>query len=288
MQPSSYNPYLGDQQATEDLQSILTQEEFKSYRAILSRQHEKLEQLAIEIMKSPKPTLVENVGYPNAYVGRLVEAIHELFMYLRTAKCFADTEPRAVAGRIWTRLLKDTETFLSIYRRRYNLVPGRSWMHSEEELTAQGLRTWAAAFCKSAIEIALSNAFKEISNRDGVVSERPIENCVEPSADSVISRILDGSARDTGESTKKVVHTPQTRAEAARRLKMVVDYIEEVFKKTGKIINLTDIWKATRYESRTEFDRWKNCFYERHGRKTNGSANDTFTKLLLLEKPHLR
>jgi hypothetical protein len=60
-------------------------------------------------------------------------------------------------------------------------------------------------------------------------------------------------------------------------------YIEEVFKRTGKRITRTDIWKSARYKSRTEFERWERNDLD-HPNKT---AHERFTRILA-EKPHLK
>jgi len=66
------------------------------------------------------------------------------------------------------------------------------------------------------------------------------------------------------------------------RRRAVDAYIEEVFKRTGKRITRTDIWKSARYKSRTEFERW-----ERDDRRATKAANERFTGILK-EKPHLK
>lgn len=66
------------------------------------------------------------------------------------------------------------------------------------------------------------------------------------------------------------------------RRKAVDAYIEEIFSRTGKWITRTDIWKAARYKSRTEFERW-----ERNDRRATRTAHDRFTRILS-EKPHLK
>jgi hypothetical protein len=79
-------------------------------------------------------------------------------------------------------------------------------------------------------------------------------------------------------------------AEGLRDRERLVDaYIDEVFQKTGKtkMISGADIWKAAGDKDRTEFERWKNHYYERHGKKTNQAAHDRFIRVLR-EKPHLK
>ena len=63
-------------------------------------------------------------------------------------------------------------------------------------------------------------------------------------------------------------------------------YIEEVFKKTGKRITRTAIWKKAGDKSRAEFERWESFWYEKRNRKPNQAANQRFTQILI-EKPHL-
>ena len=63
----------------------------------------------------------------------------------------------------------------------------------------------------------------------------------------------------------------------------VDSYIEEVFRRTGRRITRTEIWKSARYKSRTEFERW-----ERNDPKNpNKTAHERFTRILR-EKPHLK
>jgi len=66
------------------------------------------------------------------------------------------------------------------------------------------------------------------------------------------------------------------------RRKAIDDYINEVSSLTGKLITRTDIWKAARYKTRTEFERW-----QRKDRRATKAAHDRFTRILA-EKPHLR
>jgi len=68
----------------------------------------------------------------------------------------------------------------------------------------------------------------------------------------------------------------------ADRRAAVDAYIGEVFRRTGKRITRTDIWRSARYKSRTEFERW-----ERQDRRATKAADERFTRILA-EKPHLR
>jgi hypothetical protein len=76
-------------------------------------------------------------------------------------------------------------------------------------------------------------------------------------------------------------------ADRVDRRALVDAYIEEVFRKVGKRITRTDIWKSAKYKSRTEFERWERYWYERRGLKPNRAANERFTQILT-EKPHLK
>ena len=73
-------------------------------------------------------------------------------------------------------------------------------------------------------------------------------------------------------------------ADSATDRRAAVDaYIDEVFKKTGKRITRTDIWKAARYKSRTEFERWE----RKDSKRPNKTAHQHFTRILS-DKPHLK
>jgi hypothetical protein len=60
-------------------------------------------------------------------------------------------------------------------------------------------------------------------------------------------------------------------------------YIKEVQDLTGKRIIKADIWRSARYETRSEFERW-----ERNDRRATKTAHHRFSRLLLVDKPHLR
>jgi hypothetical protein len=72
--------------------------------------------------------------------------------------------------------------------------------------------------------------------------------------------------------------------EAATRRRMVNAYIDEVLAKTGKRITRTAIWKRAGYQRRTEFERWE----RNDAKRSNKAANERFTRLLLVDKPHLK
>jgi hypothetical protein len=70
--------------------------------------------------------------------------------------------------------------------------------------------------------------------------------------------------------------------DASGRRAAINAYIDEVFEKTGRRITRTDIWKAARYRSRTEFERW-----QRNAKNPNKVAGERFAHILI-EKPHLK
>jgi hypothetical protein len=61
----------------------------------------------------------------------------------------------------------------------------------------------------------------------------------------------------------------------------VQNYLDEVFRKTGQRITMTDIWKKAGYKSRTEFERW----IKRDPRATSAAHRNM--SRVLTEKPHL-
>jgi hypothetical protein len=83
-------------------------------------------------------------------------------------------------------------------------------------------------------------------------------------------------------------HTPPNKVPgddslgATRRAK-VDAYIDEVFRAAGKRITRTDFWRAARYATRTEFERWERD----DPKKRNRTADQRFTQILA-EKPHLK
>jgi hypothetical protein len=85
-----------------------------------------------------------------------------------------------------------------------------------------------------------------------------------------------------GGKAKTLRAQPEEDPVAAERRRAVDDYIAEVLKKTGKRITRTDFWKAARYKTRTEFERW-----QRNDPRTTRTANERFIRLLR-EKPHLK
>jgi hypothetical protein len=80
--------------------------------------------------------------------------------------------------------------------------------------------------------------------------------------------------------------SPASSVDTDRR-EIVDAYIEEVLAKTGRRITGTEIWKRAGDKTRTEFERWESCWYERRGKKGNKAADDRFRRLLLKDKPHL-
>jgi hypothetical protein len=73
-------------------------------------------------------------------------------------------------------------------------------------------------------------------------------------------------------------------SKAADRRSMVNAYIEEVRIKTGKRIARKEIWTKAGYNSRTEFERWE----RKDSNHPNKTADEIFTRLLSVEKPHLK
>ena len=65
---------------------------------------------------------------------------------------------------------------------------------------------------------------------------------------------------------------------------MVKAYIEEVRVKKSKRITRKDIWTAAGYQTRTEFERWE----RQDPKNPNQAANKIFTRILCVEKPHLK
>jgi hypothetical protein len=82
--------------------------------------------------------------------------------------------------------------------------------------------------------------------------------------------------------TKSRKARPKNDPCAAERRNAVEAYMAEVLEKTGERITRADIWKAARYKTRTDFERW-----QRNDPKATKSANERFTRLLR-EKPHLQ
>jgi hypothetical protein len=68
------------------------------------------------------------------------------------------------------------------------------------------------------------------------------------------------------------------------RRAMVDAYIEEVRLKTKKRITRKDIWREAGYKARTEFERWE----RQDSKRRNQSAHERFTRILSVEKPHLK
>jgi hypothetical protein len=65
---------------------------------------------------------------------------------------------------------------------------------------------------------------------------------------------------------------------------LVDAYIQEVRTKKGKRVTMKEIWSAAGYNSRTEFERW----VRQDPKHPNKAADETFTRLLCVEKPHLK
>jgi hypothetical protein len=70
---------------------------------------------------------------------------------------------------------------------------------------------------------------------------------------------------------------------AAKRRAQVDAYMAEVLRVKNKRIFRSDIWKEAGYKDATAFQRW-----QRNDRRSSESDNRAFTRLLLIEKPHLK
>jgi hypothetical protein len=89
----------------------------------------------------------------------------------------------------------------------------------------------------------------------------------------------EGSIVQNSEKTTQTVESKSTDRKA-----LVKAYIEEVRAKKSKRITRKDIWTAAGYQTRTEFERWE----RQDPKNPNKAANDTFTRILCIEKPHLK
>jgi hypothetical protein len=89
-------------------------------------------------------------------------------------------------------------------------------------------------------------------------------------------------AQRVKELSSSTANPAQNMAEDRRAL--VKAYIEEVRGKTGKRITKKDIWSKAGYLTRTEFERWE----RRDPRHPNKAADETFTRIIGIEKPHLK
>lgn len=78
--------------------------------------------------------------------------------------------------------------------------------------------------------------------------------------------------------------TPTVESKSTDRKALVKAYIEEVRAKKSKRITRKDIWTAAGYQTRTEFERWQ----RQDPKNPNKAAHDTFTRILCVEKPHLK
>jgi hypothetical protein len=80
-------------------------------------------------------------------------------------------------------------------------------------------------------------------------------------------------------------NSPQdVKSKSADRHAMVKAYIEEVRRKTGKRITKKDIWSKAGYQTRTEFERWE----RQDSKHPNKAADQNFTRILRVDKPHLK
>jgi len=88
-----------------------------------------------------------------------------------------------------------------------------------------------------------------------------------------------GQTESAGIGLEHSTVNPETPAE---RRAAVDAYIEEVYVKTDRRITRKDIWKAARYRTRSEFERWQRC-----DPKTTPSAHQRFMRVFT-EKRHLK
>ena len=95
---------------------------------------------------------------------------------------------------------------------------------------------------------------------------------------------VQNDVKQTPDTASVPTKTEATDGNSVDRHAMVKAYIHEVFSKTGKRITRAGIWRAAGYKARTEFERWERS----DPKNVNKVANDRFTRLLLIEKPHLK
>jgi hypothetical protein len=88
------------------------------------------------------------------------------------------------------------------------------------------------------------------------------------------------SELDTESGSTPSLSAVVTNDEADRRRALVEAYIDREFKRTGKRITRTAIWKSVGYRSRTEFERW-----ERNDKRATKTAHDRFMRLLENKPP---
>ena len=152
-----------------------------------------------------------------------------------------------------------------------------------EPTESTGAERARAELVQSAGEIATKGWVTGATQRLPVeASKRAVEVGFEKTGPS------SGTEPSGDEPTKTAVGPAMNDANNGRDRRKAVDaYIEEVFRRTGKRITRTDIWKSVNYKSRAEFERWESRWYEKSGKKPNATANRLFTNLLT-EKPHLK
>src|SRR5262249_25657642 len=110
------------------------------------------------------------------------------------------------------------------------------------------LDRWYPRACGPAVEKTLAALVKEGTNRAR-------------SAELERLQVLGGmktESSNAGKSTRPNGGPSANGTNGGMDRRAAVDaYIEEVYKRTGKHITRTDIWKSARYKSRTEFERWE-------------------------------
>jgi len=110
----------------------------------------------------------------------------------------------------------------------------------------------------------------EISRRGARTGTRPKE--------SIASKESASPAQNSANSAQAA------KDKTTDRHAMVEAYIQEVLNEKGERIMRKDIWAAAGYKTRTEFERWE----RQDPKRPNKAADNTFTRILCIEKPHLK
>ncbi len=149
--------------------------------------------------------------------------------------------------------------WLDILRRQVSCEIASVWVDG-----SRSVHRWHERACGPAVEKALASLVHEWTKRARADELKRLER--------------GGKAKRPGEALSG--DAPANNRPGRR--KAVDAYIEEVFSRTGKRITRTDVWKAARYRTRTEFERW-----ERNDRRATRTAHERFTRILS-ERPHLK
>jgi hypothetical protein len=126
----------------------------------------------------------------------------------------------------------------------------------------------------------------------------PTSNAPSPPERLRLAKKIGGERHNSGEAVRPITNE-SVESSAARnsvksvqsadsmagdRRSMVEAYIEEVRIKTGKRITKKDIWSRAGYKNPTEFERWQ----RQDSEHPNMAAHEIFTRMLCVEKPHLK